>query len=313
MADTARIERRLKLNDLRVLLSVVDAGSMHKAAERLATSQPAISRAIADLEHVLGVRLLDRTPSGVEPTPYGHALMKRGLAAFDELRQGVKDIEFLNDPTSGELRIGCSEYAAGGPVLAVIDRLTQKYPRMVFEVVTGPVLTLYRDLSERRVELVITRTVEFADRRDMLVENLFDDDIVTVAAMRSPWSRRRRIELAELVNEPWTLPLPDTGIGAFAIAAFRARGLEPPRTTVIAYSVHMRDKLLATGRFLTMLSSYTLRLPARHPSLKALPIKLHNARGTIAITTLKNRTLSPLAELFVKTTREVVKPLVRTR
>ena len=132
MADTARIERRLKLNDLRVLLSVVEAGSMHKAAERLATSQPAISRAIGDLEHALGVRLLDRTPSGVKPTPYGHALMKRGLAAFDELRQGVKDIEFLTDPTSGELRIGCSEYAAGGPVLAVINRLTKKYPRMVF-------------------------------------------------------------------------------------------------------------------------------------------------------------------------------------
>jgi DNA-binding transcriptional LysR family regulator len=313
MADTARIERRLKLNDLRVLLSVVEAGSMHKAAERLATSQPAISRAIADLEHALGVRLLDRTPTGVDPTPYGHALMKRGLAVFDELRQGFKDIEFLTDPTSGELRIGCSEYAAGGPVLAVIDRLTRKYPRMAFEVVTGPVLTLYRALTERRVELVLTRTAEFANQSNMMVENLFDDDIVAVAALQNPWSRRRRLELAELVNEPWTLPAPDTGIGAFAISAFRAQGLDPPRVTVVTYSVHMRDKLLATGRFLTMLSTYTLMLPARHPSLKALPIKLDSARGTIAITTLKNRTLSPIAERFIKTTREVVRTLAKKR
>ena len=160
---------------------------------------------------------------------------------------------------------------------------------------------------------MITRTVEFADRNDMVVENLFDDDIVAVAATRSPWSRRRKVELADLVNEPWTLPSPDTGIGAFAIAAFRARGLAPPRATVITYSVHMRDKLLATGRFLTMLSTYTLMLPARHSSLKALPIKLDKARGTIAITTLRNRALSPLAELLIKTTREVVKPLVKTR
>ena len=181
------------------------------------------------------------------PTQYGHALIKRGLAVFDELRQGVKDIEFLTDPTSGELRIGCSEYAAGGPVLAVIDRLTRKHPRMVFEVVTGPVLTLYRDLTERRIELVITRTVEFADQNNMVVENLFDDDIVAVAAMQNPWTRRRRIELAELVNEPWTLPAHDTGIGAFAIEAFRARGLEPPRATVVTYSVHMRDKLSGDG------------------------------------------------------------------
>ena len=95
--------------------------------------------------------------------------------------------------------------------------------------------------------------------------------------------------------------------------AFRARGLKPPGATVVTYSMHMQDKLLATGRFLTMLSSYTLMLPGRHPSLKALPIELHNARGTMAIITLKNRTLSPLAELFIKTTRAVVKPLTMAR
>jgi DNA-binding transcriptional LysR family regulator len=193
-----RIERRLKLHDVRVLMSVVEAGSMHKAAERLATSQPAISRAIADLEHALGVRLLDRSPTGIRPTQYGHAIIQRGLAVFDELRQGVKDIEFLSDPTSGELRVGCSEYAAGGPVLAVIERLTRRHPRMVFDVVTGPVLTLYRDLTERKIELVITRLVEFADRENMMVESLFDDDIVAVAAVQNPWTRRKRIELVEL-------------------------------------------------------------------------------------------------------------------
>ena len=313
MYDLKGIERRLKLRDMRVLLSVVQAGSMRKAAERLATSQPAISRAISDLENALGVRLLDRIPNGVVPTQYGHALLQRGIAIFDELRQGVKDIEFLTDPASGELRIGCSEYAAGGPVLAVIDRLTRKYPRMIFEVVTGPILPLYRELTERRIELVLTRNVDLADPKHMTIENLFDDDIVAAAATQNPWTRRRRIELAELANEPWALPAPDTGIGAFAIEAFRACGLGPPRPTVVTYSVHMRDQLLATGRFLTMLSSYTLMLPHKHPFLKALPVKLHNARGAIAITTLRNRTLSPLAKLFIQTTRDVVKPLANPR
>src|SRR3954466_11286348 len=170
MDEIERIERRLKLHDVRVLMSVVQAGSMHKAAERLATSQPAVSRAIADLEHALGVRLLDRSPNGVRPTQYGEAILKRGLAVFDELRQGVKDIEFLSDPTSGELRVGCSEYAAGGPVLAVIDRLTRRQRGMVFDVEIAPVLTLYRALAEREIELVVTRLVAFADRDDLVVE-----------------------------------------------------------------------------------------------------------------------------------------------
>ena len=240
MDEFARIERRLKLHDVRVLMSVVQAGSMHKAAERLATSQPAVSRAIADLEHALGVRLLDRSPSGIQPTQYGRAIIKRGLAVFDELRQGVKDIEFLTDPTSGELRIGCSEYAAGGPVLAVIDQLTRRHPRMVFDVVTGPVLELYRDLTERRVELVITRIVEFADRDNMVVENLFDDDIVIVAAKQNPWTRRRRIELAELVNEPWTLPSRDIRRTRFAHEASNLHVLPLSRTLCICVTSSWR-------------------------------------------------------------------------
>ena len=63
-----RIGRRMKLHDLHVLMTVVQAGSMGKAAQRLNTSQPAISRSIAELEHALGVRLLDRHRQGVEPT-----------------------------------------------------------------------------------------------------------------------------------------------------------------------------------------------------------------------------------------------------
>src|SRR5262249_48726407 len=129
-----RIERRLKLHDVRVLMSVVQAGSMHKAAERLAISQPAVSRSIGDLEHALGVRLLDRSPTGIEPTPYGRAIIKRGFAVFDELRQGVKDIEFLADPTAGELRIGTTEALASGLVLTVVDRLTRRHPRIADDV-----------------------------------------------------------------------------------------------------------------------------------------------------------------------------------
>jgi len=109
-----RIERRISLHDLRVLVAVVETGSMGRAARRLATSQPAVSRAIADLEHALGVRLLDRGRQGVEPTSYGRALVARGLAIFDELAQGIGDIGFLADPTAGQVRIGASIAVAVG-------------------------------------------------------------------------------------------------------------------------------------------------------------------------------------------------------
>jgi len=125
MHDAGRVERRLKLNDLRVLVAIAEAGSMNKAAELLGTSQPAISRAVADLEHAFGVRLFDRGPQGILPTPYGEALLKRSVAVFDEIRLGVEDLESLSDPESGEVRIATSVNLAGGFVAAVIERLAR--------------------------------------------------------------------------------------------------------------------------------------------------------------------------------------------
>src|SRR5215475_226329 len=166
-----RVERRLNLHDLRILMSVVQARGMRKAAAQLGTSQPAISRSISDLEHALGVCLLDRSSRGIEPTPYGRALIQRGVAVFDELRQGLRDIEFLADPTAGELRIGCPETVAAGPVLAVIDRLTQRHPRIVFHVVTAAGPPLFRDLTERNVELAISLATGAELGTDIVVEN----------------------------------------------------------------------------------------------------------------------------------------------
>src|SRR5215813_4988210 len=104
-----RVRRRLKLRDLDILLTVIQTGSMGKAAAALSMPQPAISKSIAHLEHTLSVRLLDRSRQGIEPTTYGRAIVKRGIAVFDELRQGTQDLAFLSDPTTGEIRIGGSE------------------------------------------------------------------------------------------------------------------------------------------------------------------------------------------------------------
>src|SRR2546427_4576273 len=138
-----RIGRRIKLRDLHVLHAVVQSGSMTKAANHLAVSVPVVSKAIADLEHTVGVRLLDRSPQGVEPTMYGRALLSRSLAAFDELRQGVKDIEFLADPTAGEVRIGSTIPIAASFVSAVIDRLSRQYPRIVFQILATDSAAIY--------------------------------------------------------------------------------------------------------------------------------------------------------------------------
>jgi DNA-binding transcriptional LysR family regulator len=309
-----RIGRLMKLQGLHVLMTVVQAGSMGKAAERLNTSQPNVSRSIAELEHALGVRLLDRHRQGIEPTEYGRALLDCGVAVFDDLRQGVKNIEFLADPTAGEVRIGSVAALAASVVSAVIDRLSRRFPRMVFHVVTADTETLRRELTGRNVDLLIARRLGHLFSEEQYgFEVLYDDSYVIAAGTKSPWVRRRRIELVELATESWVLPPPESGIGPVHVEAFRASGLDYPRSTVVASSQEVRMSLLATGRFLTIFPTSVLRFSTNRLELKILPVELPLARVPTGIVTLKNRKLSPVAGVFIEHTREVAKPTAKRK
>jgi len=303
----------MKLQDLHVLMTVVQAGSMGKAAQILNTTQPNVSRSIGELEQALGVRLLDRHRQGIEPTEYGRALLDCGAAVFDDLRQGVKNIAFLADPAAGELRIGTTTFLAASFVSALVDRLSRRYPRIVFHLVTGYTETLHQELAERNVDLLIIRgSGPIADPRYDF-EFLFDDSYVVAAGAQNQWGRRRRIEIAELVNELWVLPPPDSVIGSIVMDAFRTSGLDYPRVSVVTDCPHMRISLLATGRFVTIFPASAFRFLAKRSELRILPVELPTARRPNGIVTLKNRALSPVAKLFIDCAREVAKPLAKRK
>jgi DNA-binding transcriptional LysR family regulator len=302
-----RIGRRVKLRDLHVLSAVVQWGSMAKAAQHLAVSQPVVSAAIADLERTIGVRLLDRTRRGVEPTIYGRALLKHGTVAFDALKQGIKEIEFLADPTVGELRVGCPEWIAAGVLPVIIDRLLQKHPGLVFHVDQTITATRdFRELRERSLDLVMGRIASPFAEEDLHAEILYQDQWCVVAGVRSPWSRRRKIELAELVNESWQL-------SALNELQFRACGVKFAQPKIVSFSYHLRNRLLATGRYLSVLPRSLLHFADLSSAFKVLPVKLPLESRSVAIVTLKGRTLSPVASLFIACARDVVKPLAKLR
>jgi DNA-binding transcriptional LysR family regulator len=303
------VARRLSTRDLRIFLAVAQSKSMVKAAKTVGTSQPAISKAVADMERALGVSLLDRSPQGVEPTLYGRALVKCGIAVFNELKNGINEIGFLADPTAGELRIGCPDPVAAGLVKAVIDQLMRKHPRITFHIETEE---LYRQLRERNVELVINRMPGPTADEDFDAEILYHDTIVVVAGANSPWTRRRKVQLADLANEPWVLAKPDAPTWLKLINAFQASGLKPPRVAVTTGSYYARFSLLATGLFLSVRPSLALKFQGKQPLIKALPIELPMTLAPIAIITLKNRALSPLARLFIAHTRAVAKSTAKS-
>ncbi len=305
-----RIGRRMRLRDLHMFAVVVEWGSMTKGALHLGMSQPSVSEAIASLEDALEVRLLDRTTQGVVPTLYGRALLRRAEVVFDELKQGVREIEFLANPAAGEVRIGCPELLAAGFVAAVIDRLSRQYPKITVHVVVAQTGEQeFRELHERSVDLLLGRLFKPLANQDVAVESLCQDRFFVVASAQSRWARRSEIALAELMEESWILFPKGSVSGSFIEEGFRAHGLELPEQTLTSFSMQLRFHLLATRRFLTVLQGSVLRFNAERWSLRALPIDLRIQPVPIGIFTLKHRTLSPTLEPFIEQAREVAKQL----
>jgi DNA-binding transcriptional LysR family regulator len=313
MPSDDRVIRTIKLRDLHNLAAVARAGSMNKAAALLNATQPAVSRSIADLERFLGVALLDRSPRGVVPTEYGRALLESGTAVFDDIRQAVRKIEFLKDPAAGEVRIGSIIPLAASFVAAVVDRISPRFPRVVFHLVTLAQDALYRELTERKVDLLIAWPGGPVVDERLAFEFLYDDSYVIVAGPKHRLVGRRRIELAELVNEAWALQPPESVLEPLLMEAFRSRGLDPPRATVIAMPGEVRARLLESGRFLSIAPTSALRFSTDRLRLKVLPVRLPAVRLPVGIVTLKNRTLSPVAQLFMNAARDVAKPLANAK
>ena len=304
-----RIERRLKLRDLTVMAAVARLGSMGRAAAVLNTSQPAISRSIAELEQALGVRLLDRDRRGVQPTEYGLALLKCHIAVFDALREGIKNIESLADPTVGEVRIGSTSPMTAYLLPTVFNHLARQYPGISIHV---PELTStaqqYRELRERNVDLVLGRIAQSSEN-DIETEVLFHDRIYIVARSRSPWTRRRKIQLFELADERWGMPPLDSPGAANVAEVFRKCGVTFPSKGVVTGTIQLISSLAEIGSTLSFLPGSVLHFAEGRRNIRPIKLDFEMPRWSVGIMTLKNRPLRPVVRLVIEQLRKSTAPL----
>ncbi|MDF3834199.1 LysR family transcriptional regulator [Cupriavidus basilensis] len=308
--DIERAMRRVRLHDLQTLVAVVQAGGMRKASQAMHLSQSAVSRVIGELEDTLGLRLLERGPKGIEPTPFGEALVRRSKAVFDEMQGALRELDHLADPSGGEVRLGCMETLHAGLVSATMEAVLRKHPRMRFVLESGQSPDLINHfLMERMVSFVVARPYKLPLPPGIDGEPLFHDHMRVVVGHAGPFAKRRRIELDELVDAHWILSrnevMPETPLPE----ALAARGLAMPQRVIHSGSLMARYSLLDTGRFVTMVPHSLLPFGRHREMFKVLPIALPPWRTPTMILTLRGRTLGPAAQLFLSVLRELAQPL----
>ena len=248
------------------------------------------------------------------PTLYCRALVKRSVGIFDDVTTSIEEIQFLSDPVAGDLRIGSTEPLLAGIVTATMERLWLKYPRIALRAIQADTATLTnRDLPERRIELAVVPMMNQPLRGDLAATMLYRDSWHVVAGINSPWSRRKKVDLAELADAFWCATPLETPIGSLLADAFRAKGLNPPRLTVSSVmSPPVVARFLENGRFVAVVADsllnffYAKRLPIRK-----LPVELNAPSFAVGIVTLKGRTVSPVAQLFADEASDVGSQLTK--
>jgi DNA-binding transcriptional LysR family regulator len=235
------------------------------------------------------------------------------LTFFDELKQSVRDIEFLSEATTGEVRVGCMEGPWFTLLPDVILRFSKQYPRIAVHAHLIDHSEVFRGLRERRFDCVLMRVKAGHDEPadDLTVKILFAGAGTIAAGAHSKWARRRKIDLAELIDEPWILAGPTSWNHPMEERIFRARGLSTPKPMVTTDSIILSARLVAGGPYLSLFSTSALRrLIADSYALTALPVDLPESGSSgppsgLAIVTLKHRTLSPVVERFLACVREL--------
>ena len=302
------IGKRLTLRDLHVFFTVVETGSLAKAGAQLNVSQPAVSQIISGLEQALGLKLFDRSPQGVIPTRYSEALLARGRAAFDELKQGMRELEYLSDPTTGQVKFGCPEGLA--PILPpIVDTFAERHPKILLDIHEEEWVTFAGKLRNRKLDFVLQRLHGYPRSNDFAfedldVETLFEDELVIAVGKASRFGRRRKVDLADLLEDPWILANPPSWNYAVLEEACRSRSLRLPNIVLSTFSTHIRASMVSMGSYVTTFPRSNARAYAKRFELKILQVELPQPPWPTAILTLKGRTMAPAVHLFLDHVRK---------
>lgn len=232
----------MRLEQLRHLLAIAEAGSLRKAAGVLGISQPALTKSVRQLEDELQAPLLTRTPRGVVLTEYGRVVVARGRTVFIEIDRIAEELEDLRGERGGRVRFAVSPIAATALVPAALARFRKSHPDVEVTVVDGLYPKILPLIREREIDFAIGPLPEPLIGPELLVEQLFLSDVRIACRRLHPLAGARG--LADLREAQWATTGPASGPGNLVDAAFRRIGLTPPRTVLRFESI---TALLATA------------------------------------------------------------------
>ncbi|WP_433325868.1 LysR substrate-binding domain-containing protein [Spirillospora sp. CA-294931] len=298
---------RLKLRHLVLVVEIADRGSVLRAAEHLRLAQPAVTRSLREVEHILGVELFTRGPRGVTPTLFGDAFIEHARAVLAELRRAGDRIAGLADGEVGTVAVGT--LLAGSNVLLprAIAALKRARPGVTVIVREATFDAQVPRLLDGEIDLILGRLNPIDDLPGLRQINLYGEPVRLVARVDHPARAREGLCLADLLDYPWVLPLEQTALRQELEQIFRSEGLPLPANRVECTSVLTVRTLVRDADMIATLPDLVARTDDH---IAPLPVPLEPVRRQVGVTLHAGRELTPSARLMLDRLREEAAKLV---
>ncbi len=237
------LDTRIKYRHLLCFLEIARQGSLARAADVLAISQPAISKTLRELEELLETRLFERTRQGAELTAAGTLFMRYAGPSVQALREGVGSVRGEARAPS-QVRIGVLSTVESLLMPEVLCRLHQRHSALVIEVVTGASAQLLGQLRVGELELVVGRMTDSPQIQGLSFEHLYSESMTLVVRPGHPLLARQSLERARVGDYPLVLPPQGTTIRQHADSLFVQCAIQMPAQRLETLSLALSRRYL---------------------------------------------------------------------
>ncbi|MDM0106598.1 LysR family transcriptional regulator [Variovorax sp. J22R24] len=275
------------LQHLHAFATIMETGSLGRAAVALNITQPALSRTLKRLEDQVGAPLFERHAKGMHLTDIGGALLPHATLLLRESEHASEEINAMRGLAKGTIRVGALGSIACIALPQAIDRVLVKWPKLRVSVVEGVWDRLAEGLLKHEIDLALGVSVADTAEITAIKDCRWNDCSYVVAGMEHPLRRKREVGLADVIGERWTTTPKGTAPYEHMEQVFAAQGLGMPEILVETRSVMMLKNLVAQSGFLTWLPEPMYQAEIKARLLDALPIP--GLTGTRTLTAFRRR------------------------
>lgn len=299
LPSVSSIFSRLRLKQLRLLIALGEQGSLIKAAEQIAISQPGATKALQEIESALGASLFVRTNRGLEPNDLGHCAIRYARLIQTDLTHLREEMIGILQGHGGRLSVGVIMGAV--PFMTeALSRLLEKRPELSVEIIEDTSARLLHLLDQGRLDLAICRTSisrqpELYDCRD-----IHDETLAVVAHREHPLAHRESITLADLADSRWVVYSANMPMRLLLEREFHEAGLRFPLYLLETTSAFTTLSLLQKNPTLVALLSIDVARFCTHFGMTTiLPLELRSRSEPYQLITRHGASLSPTARFFI--------------